>query len=58
MVSLKQIAFDLGVDVRLVRAILRLRYGRPEGKRWKWTEEEAQEVRKWLEECFKGDRDE
>jgi hypothetical protein len=59
MVSLKQIAMDFGVDQRLVRAMLRLRYGRASGRRWKWTEEEAQGVRKWLAECLsKGGCDE
>lgn len=44
----KMIAFDLGVKDFVVRAMLRERYGKPDGKRWRWSESEARAIKKWL----------
>lgn len=48
MITAKHLARDLDVEVRVVRAMLRARYGLSPIRCWAWDENEAVEIRKWL----------
>lgn len=44
----KHIACELGIEPRVVRAMLRARYGLSPANRWTWDAKEAKAMKKWL----------
>jgi hypothetical protein len=44
----KHIARELDVEPRIVRMLLRTRFGKAANKYWTWNEREAKAIKKWL----------
>lgn len=48
MVSVKEVAFEVGMNVKHVRALLRRRQPHKRWRPWKLTPKEAREAVRWL----------
>jgi hypothetical protein len=48
MITPKHFARELDVEPRIVRMLLRTRFGKPDKKYWLWDEREAKAIKKWL----------
>jgi hypothetical protein len=54
IVSVKEIAHELGVETRDLRALLRMRYGTHPNQPWQWKEKEANKLRQYLKRVLNG----
>jgi hypothetical protein len=54
MTTPKHLAREFGITFKYCRKLLRRRYVRRAGRRWMWTEREADRVRRWLKARLSG----
>ena len=56
MTTATDLARTFNLEVKYVRLLVRRKFKRAPGRRWVWSEREADEVRRYLEEILKGSK--
>ena len=54
MITPKELAREVGINFKYCRLLIRQRFERPPGTRWRWDKQQAQEVRRYLRTKLKG----